>query len=89
MSEQKMKERLEAKNSSQNLKKKFEDLKNKKVEKASTRIVNFYVKVGCGCGGSYDKYHAEVPVDSKYKEREIYSDFPDDYIAGTLKEGWV
>lgn len=60
------------------IKAKFEAEKQKKVEKANTRIVNFKVAVGCGCGGRYEWYHGEVPNDSSITENAYFDNIPDD-----------
>lgn len=52
----------------EDLKKKFEEIKSKPVEQADTRIVNVKMRVGCGCGGSYDWFHGEVPIDSSIED---------------------
>ena len=76
----------EKKQSNQGLKEEFEKLKSKKVEKATTKIVNFKVKVGCGCGGSYDMYHAEVPI-NKNIDNGDYADFMP--WMQNIEKGWV
>jgi lipid II:glycine glycyltransferase (peptidoglycan interpeptide bridge formation enzyme) len=65
----------------------FEAIKNKKVEKATTRIVNIKIRVGCGCGGSYDKYHVEVPIDSDIEDGDYFDDFED--WMDNIEDGWV
>lgn len=77
----------EVKQSNQGLEAKFNELKSKEVEKATTRIVNFKVQVGCGCGDEYKKYHAEVPIDKPVKDGD-YFDYFKDWMSN-VKEGWV
>jgi hypothetical protein len=56
------------------LQKKFQEIKEKPVEEANTRIVNVKYRTGCGCGGSYDWFHGEVPIDSDIEDGDyIYS----------------
>lgn len=81
-----MQEALE-KNSNQELQDEFNKLKSKKVEKATTKVVNFFVHTGCGCGGSYDKFHAEVPIDKRIEEGETFNDFKP--WMSNVEEGWV
>ena len=50
------------------LQKKYQEIKNKPVEEANTRIVNVKKIVGCGCGGSYEWFHGEVPIDSDIED---------------------
>ena len=80
---------VERNKSNQDLKSEFEALKNKPVGKANTKIINFYFAQGCGCGGNYKKYHAEVPIDYDYYENEDYlsGGFPAEF--NNIKEGWV
>lgn len=56
------------------LQKKFQEIKNKPVEEATTRIVNVKYRVGCGCGGSYDWFHGEVPIDSDIEDGHYIDD---------------
>ena len=78
----------EEKQSNQGLESKFKELKNTKVEKATTRVVNFYVKLGCGCGiGHYEKYHAEVPIDNSIEDGDYIGSFRDD--MSNIEKGWV
>ena len=56
------------KEENEDLKKKFEEIKNKPVEQADTRIVNVKKIVGCGCGGDYEWFHGEVPIDSSIED---------------------
>ena len=58
----------------QNYREAFDAIREKEVQKADTRIVNFKVRVGCGCGGKYEWYHAEVPIDADIQDGD-YSDF--------------
>lgn len=76
----------EMKQSNQSLKAEFEKLKSEEVEKATIRIVNFKVKVGCGCGGSYEKYHAKVPIDADIDNGD-YADFHS--WMQDIEKGWV
>lgn len=76
----------EKKQSNQGLKAEFEKLKSEKVEKATTKIVNFKIQVGCGCGGSYEKYHAEVPIDKDIDNGD-YVDFKP--WMENIEKGWV
>ncbi len=80
---------VEKNKSNQDLKSEFEALKNKPIGKANTKIINFYFAQGCGCGGNYEKYHAEVPIDYDDYENEDYlsGDFPVEF--DNIKEGWV
>ena len=84
---QKYLQETERKQSNQSLKKEFEKLKSEKVERATTKIVNFYVAVGCGCGGNYDQYHAEVPIDANIDNGDHLSDFKD--WMDNIESGWV
>lgn len=77
----------EEKQSNQGLEAKFKELKSKEVERATTKVVNFKVQVGCGCGGSYEKYHAEVPIDEPVKDGDYFDDFKD--WMSNVEEGWV
>lgn len=72
--------------STQSFKEEFEELKSEKVEKADTKIINFYMVVGCGCGGNYAKYHAEVPIDQEIKGI-YFRDFQP--WMKDVKKGWV
>lgn len=69
------------------LREQFENARNKQVKKADTRIVNIKVRVGCGCGGAYEKYNIEVPMNSPIKNGQYFSDFDDDWK--NVKDGWV
>ena len=84
---QKYLQETEMKKSNQGLKEEFEKLKSKKVEKATTKIVNFYMAVGCGCGGNYEKYHAEVPIDKDIHDGGHLHDFED--WMDNIESGWV
>lgn len=59
------------------LQNKFNEIKNKPVEEADTRIVNVRKIVGCGCGGSYEWFHGEVPIDSNIEDGNYVYDFDD------------
>lgn len=82
---------VEKNKSNQDLKSEFEALKNKPIGKANTKIINFYFAQGCGCGGNYEKYHAEVPIDHDrfegYDEIYLSKEFPVEFE--NIKEGWV
>jgi len=80
---------VEKNKSNQDLKSEFEALKNKPIGKANTKIINFYFAQGCGCGGNYRKYHAEVPIDYDDYENgnHISINFPPEFE--NIKEGWV
>lgn len=56
------------KEKNEDLKKKFEEIKNKPIEQADTRIVNVKKRVGCGCFGEYEWFHGEVPIDSSIED---------------------
>jgi len=56
------------KEKNEDLKKKFEEIKSKHIERADTRIVNVKIAVGCGCGGDYEWFHGEVPIDSDVED---------------------
>ena len=75
------------KNEEKDLKAEFEAIKNKEVEKATTKIVNIKIRVGCGCGGSYDKYHIEVPIDSEVEDGDYFDDIED--WMDNVESGWV
>lgn len=77
----------EEKQSNQSFKSKLDSLKSEKVEKATTRIVNFKLQVGCGCGGEYRHYHAEVPIDSPITDGDYVDEFED--WMSNVQEGWV
>ena len=72
---------------SEDLKNKFNEIKGREIKKADSRVVNFYIQVGCGCGGAYDKYHAEIPIDKNIPDGYHFSDF-EDYMEN-VEEGWV
>ena len=80
---------VEKNKSNQDLKEEFETLKNKPIGKANTKIINFYFAQGCGCGGDYKEYHAEVPIDYDGYENGDYlnREFPVEFE--NIKEGWV
>lgn len=84
---QKHLEETEEKQSNQGFKSEFEKLKSEKVEEANTKVVNFRVLVGCGCGGNYKKYHADVPIDQDIDDGDYVSDFED--WMSNIEEGWV
>ena len=46
-----------------------------------------FVHTGCGCGGHYDKFHAEVPIDMDVEKGEIFNDFKP--WMSNVEEGWV
>lgn len=79
----------EKKNSKQSLKERFEEIKSKEVKKSS-KTINFKKIVGCGCGGSYEKFHAEFPIDANVEDFSKLDDW-DLYKlnAYDIKEGWV
>lgn len=79
--------KTEENKSTQSFKEEFEELKSEKIEKATTKIVNFNVLVGCGCGGSYEKYHAEVPIDKNINNGDYLRDF--EPWMHNVEEGWV
>ena len=65
----------------------FNAIKEKKIEEATTKIVNIKIHTGCGCGGSYDKYHVEVPIDSEIYNGEYFDDIED--WMENIEDGWV
>ena len=65
----------------------FNSIKEKEIEKATTKIVNIKILTGCGCGGSYDKYHVEVPIDSDVSNGDYFNDIED--WMENIEEGWV
>lgn len=88
--------KVEEKSSNQDLlKEEFESIKNKEVEKATTKVVNFYYHSSCGCGGtSTKKYHATVPIDNPIKDGDTIDFYDDanrnpDLWNADWKEGWV
>ena len=87
MKQVKLKAETLQQNEEEDLKAEFEAIKNKEVEKATTKIVNIKIRVGCGCGGSYDKYHVEVPIDSEVEDGDYFDDFED--WMDDAEEGWV
>lgn len=79
----------EKKNSKQSLKERFEEIKSKEVKKSS-KTINFKKIIGCGCGGSYEKFHAEFPIDADVKNFAKLDDWDlNDLNAYDIKEGWV
>ena len=79
----------EKKNSKQSLKERFEEIKSKEIKKSS-KTINFKKIIGCGCGGSYEKFHAEFPIDADVEEFSKLDDFDlTDLNAYDIKEGWV
>lgn len=79
----------EKKNSKQSLKERFEEIKSKEVKKSS-KTINFKKIVGCGCGGSYEKFHAEFPIDANVEDFYTLDDWTLDKLnAYDIKEGWV
>jgi hypothetical protein len=87
MKQVKLKAATLQKNEDEDLKSEFEAIKNKEVEKATTKIVNIKVRVGCGCGGSYDRYHVEVPADSEVEDGDYFDDIED--WMDNVESGWV
>lgn len=77
----------EKKQSNQGLKAEFEKLKNEKIEEADTKIVNLMVYVSCGCGGSYRKYHAEVPIDKDIDNGDYFDNL--EPWMNNITAGWV
>lgn len=59
------------------LQKKFQEIKEKPVEEANTRIVNVKYRTGCGCGGSYDWFHGEVPIGSDIEDGDYIDSLSD------------
>ena len=84
---QKRLEGTEEKQSNQGFKSEFEKLRSEKVEEANSKVVNFYLQVGCGCGGNYEKYHAEVPIGQDIDDGDYISDFED--WMSNVERGWV
>lgn len=84
---QKRLEGTEEKQSNQGFKSEFEKLRSEKVEEANTKVVNFYLQVGCGCGSNYEKYHAEVPIGQDIDDGDYISDFKD--WMSNVERGWV
>lgn len=76
MMQQRLQE-TEEKQSNQGFKSKLESLKSEKVEEATTKIVNFKLRVGCGCMGEYRWYRAEVPIDNPLKDGDYVDKFED------------
>lgn len=73
--------------SNQRLMEEFEKLSSKKVEKATTKIVNVKKFVGCGCGGAHEKFNVEVPADNPISNGDYIDKFSDDMF--NIKKGWV
>lgn len=69
------------------LKNKFEELKGKEVGKATTKIVNIKIQVGCGCGGNYEKYNVEVPIDKNVDDGDYFDDF--EPWMTNINDGWI
>ena len=65
----------------------FNTIREKKIEEATTKIVNIKIDTGCGCGGSYDKYHVEVPIDSEVYDGQYFGDIED--WMENIEDGWV
>lgn len=81
-------ERTKESSEEDKLRDEFLAIKEKPIEQASTRIVNFKVYEDCACGiGEYSRYHAEVPVDSPIQNGDRLDDFPED--AANIEDGWV
>lgn len=79
----------EKKNSKQSLKERFEEIKSKEVKKSS-KTINFKKIVGCGCGSSYEKFHAEFPLDADVEDFYKLNDWDLDKLnAYNIQEGWV
>jgi hypothetical protein len=72
-----LKKHKDRKEKNKELQKKFQAIKEKPVEEANTRIVNVKYRTGCGCGGSYDWFHGEVPVDSNINDGDYINSFSD------------
>lgn len=52
------------------LKSRFEEIKEKKVEKAvEYNIINLRMRIGCGCGGAYDDIHVAIPEGTNFPYR--------------------
>ena len=60
------------------LKAAFEAEKQNKIDKHDTRTVSFKVAVGCGCGGNFEWYHGEVPIDSDIKDGDRFYHMPEE-----------
>lgn len=86
---QKIKKEAEQKNSKRSLKERFEEIKSKEIKKSS-KTINFKKIIGCGCGGSYEKFHAEFPLNADIEDYSKLDDWDlDDLNAFDIKEGWV
>ena len=77
---------IENKDTAQDLKKRFEELRAKEIPEATTKIVNFKKIVGCGCGSSFEWFHAEVPINSSLEDGDYVNDF-EDYDMTNITEG--
>lgn len=69
------------------LREQFNQIRSKKIAKADTKIVNIKIRIGCGCGGAYDKFNIEVPIDSKIRDGQVFNDFDENWK--NIKDGWV
>lgn len=86
---QSLKKEAEQKNSKRSLQERFEEIKSKEIKKSS-KTVNFKKIIGCGCGGSYEKFHAEFPIDANVEDYSQLDDWDlTDLNAYDIKEGWV
>lgn len=72
-----LKKNKEQQKKNKELQKKYQAIKEKPVEEANTRIVNVRMRVGCGCGGSYDWFHGEVPTDSNINDGDYIDSLGD------------
>lgn len=86
---QKIKKEAEQNNSKRSLKERFEEIKSKEIKKSS-KTINFKKIIGCGCGGSYERFHAEFPIDADVEDGQKLDDWDLDMMnAYDIKEGWV
>lgn len=86
---QKIKKEAEQNNSKRSLKERFEEIKSKEIKKSS-KTINFKKIIGCGCGGSYEKFHAEFPIDYSVEDGQKLDDWDlNELNAYDIKEGWV
>jgi hypothetical protein len=86
---QSLKKEAEQKNSKRSLKERFEEIKSKEIKKSS-KTINFKKIIGCGCGGSYERFHAEFPIDADVEDGQKLDDWDLDMMnAYDIKEGWV
>ena len=86
---QSIKKEAEQNNSKRSLKERFEEIESKEIKKSS-KTVNFKKIVGCGCGGSYEKFHAEFPVDANVEDGSRLDDWDLNALnAYDIKEGWI